>query len=725
MQTSRLKLSSESRKFLKDEGYETLYPPQADAVKAGLLRGKSLLISAPTASGKTLMAMMAMLSHLERKDSKIIYLSPLKALAAEKHAEFGRIALIPRFAGVRVRISTGDYDARDSAVSRGDIVIMTNEKMDSAMRHNAELADKIGLIVIDEAHLLGDPLRGPTLEMILSKIKAAKPRPQIVCLSATVANPDEIAKWLGIGIVSSEWRPVKLTEGVYSFGSVKMQDGKKFKVPETMRGPQVELAADSVKTGGQALVFASTRPSAMSLAGKAKPAMRKLLTEPETAHLQEISDKILAGSENTRTVKLLADAVKDGAAFHHAGLDAACREIVEREFRAGAIKMLASTPTLAAGVNLPARRVVISSLSRYNPRTGGNEYISVMEYKQFCGRAGRPQYDDYGEAIIIAKSDSARMLREMYIEGEIEPIESQLIQERSLRIHALSLIATSPGIRESEIKAFFEGTLGGMQYEVVREEPIYGAGFAKYGIKSDVGGEVKETLNDLESGGFAVKKGERYAATKLGKKVTLLYIDPATATSFIDALNLARPKAKNTLGFLYLISECGEFFPKFSVRRSEQEICDKLISKHKNQLFSYSDKYSRSMLALHYWIEEKTDVEISDQLGIESGDMRRMTESAQWLAHALFELAKAQGKADLLEELDALESRIAYGIREELIELARVRGIGRVRARRLFAGGTRTVSDLRKMSAVQLAKVDRIGRRTAERIKSQLKSRRR
>jgi len=723
MKIAKLRLSSESKEFLKSEGYETLYPPQADAIRAGLLRGQSLLISAPTASGKTLIATMAILSHLEQRDRKIIYLSPLKALAAEKYAEFRRIVSIPRFAGVRVRISTGDYDVKDSAVSRGDLVILTNEKMDSTMRHHPTLTDKIGLIIIDEAHLLGDPSRGPTLEMILSKIKMAEHRPQIICLSATVANPEIISKWLDIGIVSSEWRPVKLTEGVYSYGTVEMQDGRTFEVPQTMRGPQVELGADSVRTGGQALIFASTRPNAMSLAAKAKPVIRQLLKDPELAHLQSVSAKMLAGNENTKMVKSLADAVKDGVAFHHAGLNADCRSIVEREFRAGAIKILTSTPTLAAGVNLPARRVVISSMSRYDAQVGGNMPLSVMEYKQYCGRAGRPQYDDYGEAIMIAKNADDWVLRETYIEGEIEPIESQLIQNRSLRIHALSLIAASPGIRESEIKTFFEGTLGGMQYEAVDENPKYDYLFTKFSIASNVGDAVQTALNDLEFGGFAVKKGERYAATKLGKRVTLLYIDPATATVFIDALNMARPKSRNTLGFLYLISECDEFFPKLSIRKSDQEVCEELISKYGNQLFSYSSEYNRSMFALYYWIDEETEIGISDRLGVESGDMHRIAESARWLVHALFELAKVQGKVDLLEELDALESRIAYGIREELIALARIKGIGRVRARRLFAGGTRTISDLRKMSATQLAKVDKIGKSTAVRIKSQLESR--
>ena len=154
--------------------------------------------------------------------------------------------------------------------------------------------------------------------------------------------------------------------------------------------------------------------------------------------------------------------VRQGVGFHHAGLNQKCREIIETEFRDGKIKLLSATPTLAAGVNLPARRVVISSVLRYNAQYGGNIPISVLEYKQLCGRAGRPQYDDEGESIIIGKNNQ-ELLLEKYVDGEPEPIESKIISPSSLRIHLLSLVVTSPTLTDKFINNFFSKTLGGNQ----------------------------------------------------------------------------------------------------------------------------------------------------------------------------------------------------------------------------------------------------------------------
>ena len=153
------------------------------------------------------------------------------------------------------------------------------------------------------------------------------------------------------------------------------------------------------------MIFAMTRKSSVATATEAGIDVAKTLVENQRKELQKISKKILPkdNEDETKLIKKLADTVKNGTAFHHAGLDQRCRTIVETEFRNGHIKLLTATPTLAAGVNLPARRVIIPSVQRYTQN--GLDKISVLEYKQMCGRAGRPQYDDEGESIIIAKGD--------------------------------------------------------------------------------------------------------------------------------------------------------------------------------------------------------------------------------------------------------------------------------------------------------------------------------
>jgi helicase len=216
--------------------------------------------------------------------------------------------------------------------------------------------------------LIGDENRGPTLEMTLTQLKLLETKPQIVGLSATITNSDEIANWLGCKLVKNDWRPVPLTEGVCDAGEVTMSDGKTFEVERSIRGTPIDLGVQSVKEGGQSLVFAETRTRSKSLATKAADIISQILEKKDLKELEKTSKKILSENEHTELVKTLAFLVKKGVAFHHAGLNQNCRTIIEKEFRKGTIKLLSSTPTLAAGVNLPARRVVISSVNRYNAK---------------------------------------------------------------------------------------------------------------------------------------------------------------------------------------------------------------------------------------------------------------------------------------------------------------------------------------------------------------------
>ena len=288
MKVSQLDLPKSAIEFLSVIGYETLYPTQEDSVKAGLLEGKSILVSAPTASGKTLIALLAILAHISKKNGKIVYLSPLKALASEKFSEFKKLESIDLGKKIRVEISTGDFDLTDKNLEKNDILILTNEKMDSIIRHGVEWINDISLVIADEIHLIGDQDRGPTLEIVLTKLKLLEQKPQILALSATVTNAHEISSWLGSELVESDWRPVPLWEGVYDQGVVIMQDGKKFEIETSIRGAPVDLGIDSLKNGGQAILFAETRARSASLAAKASDVIGKSLPEDEKKELDKI-----------------------------------------------------------------------------------------------------------------------------------------------------------------------------------------------------------------------------------------------------------------------------------------------------------------------------------------------------------------------------------------------------------------------------------------------------
>ena len=700
-------------------GYSSLYPPQELALSKGLLEGKNLLVTTPTASGKTLIAMMAAIKTIE-KGLKVIYLTPLRALATEKYHDFLALENID-ITGIktRVKVSSSDYNSSGKEVEDADVVILTNEKMDSLMRHGAEWISDVGLFVADEVHLIGERERGPTLEMILTNIRQLYPQSQILALSATVANSDDIANWLGCELIKSNWRPTKLIEGVYEDGNIRMNDGSRFKILTSVgvTSAAIDIAVDSLKNGGQALIFADTRKRAFSLASKAAEAVYKSLDKSAQQRAFELSSQILSKGDDTELTRNLSHLVSKGVGFHHAGLGPSSRAIVEESFKKGIIKLLTATPTLAAGVNLPARRIILASILRYDAEYGINIPISVLEYKQLSGRAGRPQYDTFGEAILVAESGvNAEDLYDQYILGHPEPLRSQLMNDRAIRVHLLSAIARVPGIKKNEIYHLFESTLFARNYQ-----------------KNTVVFKVDAALNYLEEEYLIKGRNDRYIATDFGRKATLLYIDPLTAVQFRKALGSFDRSAtrrnngnnkSHTLGFLHIITTSADFYPKLSLRKKDFEELSLLIQCHSNELFYPITEYdcSRSLLALNEWIDESSDRMISNKVGVEPGDMHRIVENGGWLTYSLYEVAKLLKREDLLTEIHNLRSRIKYGVREELIPIVALEGIGRVRARALYDAGLTDIRKLAKVSGSKLAAISKIGPTVAAKLKEQLKT---
>ncbi|MGA7043770.1 MAG: DEAD/DEAH box helicase [Nitrososphaeraceae archaeon] len=702
--------------ILDSLGYSSLYPPQELALSKGLLENRNLLITTPTASGKTLIAVIAAIKPIE-KGLKVVYLTPLRAIATEKYhylQVLQNIDIIDK--RIRIRIATSDYDSSGMEVSNADVIILTNEKMDSVIRHGAEWIADVGLFVTDEVHLLGDKERGPTLEMILTKIRKMYPQSQILALSATVANSEDIAKWLGCELIQSNWRPTKLVEGVYEHGTVNMNDGSQFKIETSaISSSAIDIAIDSLDNGGQAIIFAETRKRASSLAVKAAEGVYKRLDKANKSKAAEVSSQILKNGDDTELTRTLSQVVAKGMGFHHAGLGQTSREIVEESFKSGIIKILTATPTLAAGVNLPARRVILASILRYDPDYGRNIPISVLEYKQLCGRAGRPKYDTFGESIIIAESGvNAQEIYDHYVLGNPEPLRSQMTNDKSIRVHLLSTIATIPGMKKSEIYELFESTLFAQQYR-----------------KATVDFKVDTALSYLESEEHIKSRNGRYIATDFGRRNSLLYIDPVTAVEFRKAIQSIQRQTtdvnndnKYTLGFLHLITNSPDFYPKLSLRKKDVDELITIFQEHSSELFYQINEYecSRSLIALYEWVNETSDRVLNDRFGIEPGDMHRIAENSEWLAYSLYEVSKVIKREDLLGSLYKLKIRIKYGIKEELSSLVTLEGIGRIRARALYDAGLTNIGKVTNTSESKLSAIPKIGPTVAKKLKQQLRS---
>jgi helicase len=694
----------------------SLYPPQEDAIKAGALDGENLVLASPTASGKTLIAELCAMKHILEGGGKVLYLTPLRALTSEKYEDFKKYTTVRKENGQRIQvaISTGDYDGSDPWLGKYDVIITTNEKCDSLLRHRPNWIRDVTLLVADEVHTLIDRDRGPTLEVTLTRLRETNPRAQILALSATIKNADEIAEWLGATSITTDWRPVKLVEGVYLDGECQFNSGDAIRVKDENSNPAINFALHTLRSGGQALIFANTRRRAVAYAKRAGTALKKTLSKPETRTLKAIADQLSRTGERTRLSDLLANLVEQGAAFHHAGLAASHRKIIEDSFRRGRLKIISATPTLASGVNLPARTVIVSDTRRYNPGYGLYD-ISVLEYKQMAGRAGRPRYDKIGEAVLISRTeDEQDYLMERYVFSKPERIWSKLAVERTLRSHVLASVASGFTHTEEGLMGFFRKTFYAQQFDSDLIDAL-----------------VSTVLEYLFMEEMLTVNGRHLEATRFGRRVSELYIDPVSGVIIRDGLE-NRPNQITDVSLLQLVCHTPDVVPKYYPRRREIEGLNAFVELHSEEFFFHTpddDDFVefesflgevKCACVLDAWIQEVSEEGLIERFSVEPGDLFRLIRSVDWLLHATRDLTRLFGHKDLLQKLSTLQLRVKTGVKENLVPLVALEGVGRVRGRILFNAGLRTLGDLKKASLTQLTTLPLIGPQVARRIKEQV-----
>jgi helicase len=696
---------------LKKSGLTELYPPQADAIENGLLDlGKSFIISVPTASGKTLISELLAVKSILERGGKCLYIVPLRALATEKLEDFKKYEDI----GIKSAISTGEYDSKDPWLANFDIIVTTSEKADSLLRHKSEWLADVKVLVVDEIHLINDGYRGPTLEVTISKLRHLIPELLVLGLSATIKNATELAAWLDARLITSDWRPVVLREGVYSNGEIFFDDSKLVEVENIVKAEVLNLALETVKDKGQSLVFVNTRAGSERFALDAVPGTRRFVQKGELKVLKRFAKEVLeALPEPTRICKRLASCIEGGTAFHHAGLTAGQRKVVEEAFKGNYIKVLSATPTLAAGVNLPARRVIIRDYTRYDSGLGRIE-IPVMEIKQMSGRAGRPKYDNFGEAVLVAKNYEERSrLLENYVLAEPESIYSKLAVESAIRTHTLATIATGYADSYESLVEFFKKTFFAYQQETYKLEDI-----------------ISEIVAFLKEEEFMNETNGHYVPTLFGTRTSELYIDPLSAVMIRDALHASSETTPNALSYLHAIARTHELVSLY-MRKKDYEKCMEEVYKNEETLlcevpsqlqgpFEFESFLSeiKTALFLRDWTDEHTEESLLEDYNLGPGDIRHKVELAKWLLYSMSEIARIF-KIKRITEVKKLQIRVRHGIKEELLSLVSLRGIGRARARKLYANGFKTREDVRDADVAALARVELVGKKLAKSIKKQ------
>jgi len=404
-------------------GRQQLNPLQSKAVPLVFGTEASLVVTAPTGSGKTTVGEAAVLKAIKTNGAKAAFISPSRALTGELRDTFGRW----RQAGIRIETLSGDVDADMTAVARADLWVATNESFESAMRR-ATLADavaQLGCVVLDEVHLLGDQTRGPLLEALLARLRLLSARTRLVGLSATVANDEQVADWLNAELVRVAWRPTQLNMQVVPFE----EDDQWLANEQHKDAVTRPIVKDVVDDGGSVVLFCGSKPKARRLAAA------------------------LAGIDDSGTESDVAGQALDrGVGIHFRGLPDL--KDTERRFRSRDIKILVATTGLAQGVNLPARAVIIRDTV-----LGRDSELTAGQALQMAGRAGRFGQEEIGYAYLLTPQAEIPAWRDRLVDGYT--VHSRLADD--LADHVLAEILLERIQSADSLREWFAGTFAAHQ----------------------------------------------------------------------------------------------------------------------------------------------------------------------------------------------------------------------------------------------------------------------
>jgi helicase len=672
---------------------EVLLPLQAAAVtKYDLLEGQSLIICAPTSSGKTFCGEMAAVANLFKR-KKVVFLVPLKAIAEEKFSDFsekyGRL-------GIKVVVSTRDRQEQDREIEKGnfDLAIMIYEKFNQLLIKNLDILSLINLIVVDELQMIADPTRGPVLELALTKIISSVYSPQILGLSAVLKDAQRLSSWLGSQFLFHKSRPVELLQGVLLNGTFHY---RKYNSGEEGTSPLVELDSDEshqilfanmeklLRDGEQVLVFLKSKKNCEDCA----------FLFSERIDLPSCSGAIEALSqlENTTLKEGLLLVLQKGISFHNADMTFDERRIVETFYLKGEIKAIFSTTTLALGINLPAKTVFIET-QKFEPGEYSGKAVMLpirwSEYENMSGRAGRFGLEkEFGRSLIIAQNKfQFDSLWEGYIEGEEEEITSQL-HKKKLGDVILDLVASGSGKTLAKLnkvkRCCLHGKLDQEEQKVLEEE---------------VGKLIKEEIIQ--------KSGEILSPSRLGQVCAFKGISISTCLSikkkleaslYLDSFSwlysiLNTKDGKDTYINMGFWEQQNRVYERALKERYKGNITtDEAIMVLLDKSIGFSPGESRLLklcFLLSEWITPESTLYLEGRYFCRSGQIEQIGKRASWLLDSACGIAKIMNKdRRLVHFLKRLSLMVNFGVNEDGLKLARLRvpGLGRDYIWSLVNGG--------------------------------------
>lgn len=628
------------------EGYTKLNRIQSKIFPVAFNSNENLLVCAPTGAGKTNIAMLCVLREISQhivdddidvENFKIVYVAPMKALASEVTTSFSK-RLDPL--GLTVRELTGDMQLSKREMEKCQMIVTTPEKWDVITRKGGEvsIAAKVKLIIIDEVHLLNDD-RGSVIETLVARttrqVETSQSMIRIVGLSATLPNHQDVAEFLGVSPASglfyfdASYRPVPLETSFFG-----VSEKNYFARQTIMDEVCYQKVVDSIRKGHQAMVFVHSRKdtgkSARMLALKAQQNGDTADFVCTDHPMYSLASKDAKKSKNRELVEVF----ENGLGIHHAGMLRSDRTMVERFFSQGIIKVLCCTATLAWGVNLPAHTVIIKGTSIYNPQKGGFTDLGMLDVQQIFGRAGRPQFQDSGEASIITSHD--RLAHYLGMISHSVPIESKFTEQLADHLNAEVVLGTVTNVKEGVIwlgytYLFVRMRRNPLAYSIGWEELAMDPQLVSY--RSRLISEAARLLDRSRMVRFDERSGNIYTA-EMGRVSSHFYIRQASIETYNELL---KPHM-NEEDILYMISKSSEF-ENLNVRDEELPELDDLYRTCSFQPRGGPEtKHGKANILLQAFIS-RTRVESFSLIA----DLNYVSQNAPRLARALYEICMNKG----------------------------------------------------------------------------------
>merc|ERR1719233_1067363 len=569
------------------------------------------------------------------KDFKIVYVAPMKALAAEIVRKFSqRLGAL----GIVVKELTGDMQLTRTEVEQTHMVVTTPEKYDVITRKPNEISQILRLLIIDEVHLLHDE-RGCVIEALVARTRrlcqSLQTSTRIVGLSATLPNVNDVATFLGVPktgllVFDGTYRPVPLEQTF-----IGVTDNNNMLMRKLQNQVCLKKVEASIHEGYQVMVFVHSRKETRSTAIY----LREHLNLEKFSNLVEMQNKEPLYHRTMKSrlnEESLRDLLPRGYGIHHAGMQRSDRSKVERLFEKGCLKVLCSTATLAWGVNLPAHTVIIKGTTLYSPEKGGFWDLGILDVLQIFGRAGRPQFESTGHAMIITgKKKLTKYLRLLMHQ---DPIESSMHKGLANHLNAEIQLGTVTNVEEgiewlSYTYLFVRMIKNPLSYGIEYDELDQDPQLRKKRI--DLITNAGKRLYECKMSNFG---SETFKSTHLGRTAAHYYVDHDTMEMFNTHLNpLMEMKDR-----IYVVSMCKEF-SQLKVREDEHVELEKLLSicpykDHKN--WDITDSSTKANILLQLYIGKKTRM-VRTQTII--ADLYNVTQSAGRIIKAIFEIVLRKG----------------------------------------------------------------------------------